>query len=354
MKTLLLLLALSGPLGFQQAVLALSGASCVEELSEEEMARYQSLAAHPVDLNAAGRSRLLSTGLLTPFQVASLLDYRTRTGAVLSWTELGLVDGFSPELAAALQEFFVLGLDGAPPGAREDRRLRQSLTLRGGVRDTGAYSGGAKYELSVGERAAFYWSSRTTYSDPQLSVGTLSAAYYGRRALGQLIVGNFGARFGQGLVQWSGFALSGYNSLGAFRRNGTGFSPTGSYSPALFGVATDWHFGRWRLSAGYSLAPSTSVLVTRTVAESITYGQPIANLTYTGSIVTTGLTATGDAASLEARLSLPGWSVFGELAFHYPLSLQSILSEYSNEATSSISLISPESSLSSLSTHHHA
>ena len=326
MKTLLLLLALSGPLGFQQAVLALSGASCVEELSEEEMARYQSLAAHPVDLNAAGRSRLLSTGLLTPFQVASLLDYRTRTGAVLSWTELGLVDGFSPELAAALQEFFVLGLDGAPPGAREDRRLRQSLTLRGGVRDTGAFSGGAKYELSVGERAAFYWSSRTTYSDPQLSVGTLSAAYYGRRALGQLIVGNFGARFGQGLVQWSGFALSGYNSLGAFRRNGTGFSPTGSYSPALFGVATDWHFGHWRLSAGYSLSPSTEVLIARTLAESIASGQPIANLTYTGSIVTAGLTATGEAASLEARLSLPGWSVFGEFAVRYPCSWQSILS----------------------------
>ncbi|MBQ6245084.1 MAG: hypothetical protein IJK55_10290, partial [Bacteroidales bacterium] len=110
MKTLLLLwLALSGPLGFQQAVLVLSGASCAEELSEDEMARYQSLAAHPVDLNAAGRSRLLATGLLSPYQVASLLDYRERSGAVLSWTELGLVDGFGAELAAALQEFCTLG-----------------------------------------------------------------------------------------------------------------------------------------------------------------------------------------------------------------------------------------------------
>ena len=37
MKTLLLLLALSGPVGFQQALLTLTGASCVEELSEDEM-----------------------------------------------------------------------------------------------------------------------------------------------------------------------------------------------------------------------------------------------------------------------------------------------------------------------------
>ncbi len=332
MKTLLLLLALSGPLGFQQAVLALSGASCVEELSEEEMARYQSLAAHPVDLNAAGRSRLLSTGLLTPFQVASLLDYRTRTGAILSWTELGLVDGFSPELVAALQEFFVLGFDGAPPGRREDRRVRQSLTLRGGARANGtpfqydnpAAVGGAKYELTVGERAAFYWSSRTTYSDPQFSVGTLSAAYYGRRTLGQLIVGNFGARFGQGLVQWSGFALSGYNSLGAFRRNGTGFSPTGSYSPALFGLAADWHFGPWRLSAGYSLAPSSAALFARSFSETVVAGQPIANLTYVGRSISAGLTATGEAASLEARLALPAWSLFGEFALRYPRSLLSV------------------------------
>ena len=87
MKRLLLFLALSGPPEAEKALLTLTGASCVEELSEDEIQRFQSLAAHPVDLNQAGRSRLLATGLLTPFQVASLLDYRSRTGAVLSWSE---------------------------------------------------------------------------------------------------------------------------------------------------------------------------------------------------------------------------------------------------------------------------
>ena len=354
MKSLILLwLALSGPLGFQQAMLALSGASCVEELSEDEIARYLSLAAHPVDLNAAGRSRLLATGLLTPFQVASLLDYRTRSGAVLSWTELGLVDGFTPEMVDALQEFFVLGEPGGAPGQREDRRLRQSLTLRSAVRATlpvssspsgslqpilsatrastpsaapagggaiafgrPAATGGLKYEANFGERAAVYYSTRTTFSEPTPGWGTVSAAYYGRRALGQLIVGHFGARFGQGLVQWSGFQLSGYNSLGAFRRNGTGFSPTGSWSPSLFGIATDWHFGPWRLSAGFSFAPSLDHLVTR---QDMTR-QPIANLTYHGRRLTAGLTATGQAASLEARFALPAWSLFAELAASYPTS----------------------------------
>lgn len=300
MRRLLLLLALSGPTGFQQALLTLTGASCVEELSEDEVQHYQSLAAHPVDLNLAGRSRLLSTGLLTPFQVASLLDYRTRTGAVLSWAELALVDGFNARFVEALREFAFLGVpEGEAPGKREDRRLRQSLTLRGAWRPSEAAAWGAKYEAALGERAAFFASVRTTLSDPKPGFPTLSAAYYGRGVLGQLVVGHFNARFGQGLVQWSGFQLSGYSSLGALRKNGTGFSPTGSYGADLLGVAADWHFGPWRLSTAYSW----------------TGQRPILNLERSWRTVTAGLTATDEAASLEARVSLPGWSLFGEVAY---------------------------------------
>ena len=240
MKRLLLLLALSGPAGFQQALLILTGASCVEELSEDEMQRFQSLAAHPVDLNLAGRSRLLGTGLLTPYQVASLMDYRSRSGDILSWTELSLVDGFNEVLVSALQEFAVLGQSEAPPGQRQDSRFRQSLVLRGALRASGEAAGGIKYEALWGERAALYVSARNTLTEPVPALPTFSAAWYGRRMLGQVILGHFQARFGQGLVQWSGFQLSGYGTLGAFRKNGTGFSPTGSFSPELFGIAADW------------------------------------------------------------------------------------------------------------------
>lgn len=313
MRRLLLLLALSGPTGFQQALLTLTGASCVEELSEDEVQHYQSLAAHPVDLNLAGRSRLLSTGLLTPFQVASLLDYRTRTGAVLSWAELALVDGFNARFVEALREFAFLGVpEGEAPGKREDRRLRQSLTLRGAWRPSEAAAWGAKYEAALGERAAFFASVRTTLSDPKPGFPTLSAAYYGRGVLGQLVVGHFNARFGQGLVQWSGFQLSGYSSLGALRKNGTGFSPTGSYGADLLGVAADWHFGPWRLSTAYSW----------------TGQRPILNLERSWRTVTAGLTATDEAASLEARVSLPGWSLFGEVAYAWRRGVSALAGAY--------------------------
>ena len=298
MKSLLILLALSGPGGFQQALLTLTGASCVEELSEDEVQRYQSLAAHPVDLNIAGRSRLLSTGLLTPYQVASLLDYRARTGDILSWTELSLVDGFPAAFVEALKEFAVLGVRDAPPGHREDLRFGQTLTLRGALRADGSAAGGAKYEAVLGERAAAFVSVRNTLSDPAVGFPTLSAAYYGRRALGQLIVGHFNARFGQGLLQWSGFQLSGFGTLSAFRKNGTGFSPTGSYGATLLGMATDWHFGPWKLSAAYSLSGNL----------------PIFNLTRTWRSATAGVTATSEGASLEARVARPDRSHIGQPA----------------------------------------
>ncbi|MBR6875610.1 MAG: hypothetical protein IKN00_04895 [Bacteroidales bacterium] len=301
MKTLLLLLALIGPVGFQQALLVLTGASCVEELSEDEVQRYQSLAARPVDLNHAGRSRLLATGLLTPYQVASLLDYRTRTGNILSWAELSLVDGFPAPFVDALQEFAVLGEQGAVPGQREDRRFGMELLLRGAARLDGGVAGGLKYEANLGEFAQGFLSIRKMLSDKSFGPPIFSIAYYGKQTLGKVVAGYFNARFGQGLLQWSGFQLSGFGTLGSFRKNGTGFSPTGSYGASLLGVATEWHFGSWALSAAYSLHGSL----------------PIVNVTKTWRSATASLTATSGGASLEARIARPDWSLFGETAVRY-------------------------------------
>ena len=182
----------------------------------------------------------------------------------------------------------------------------------GALFSEGSAAGGIKLEAAAGERAALFLSARNTLSDQRFSSPTFSVAYYGRRTLGQLILGHFNARFGQGLVQWSGFQLSGYNSVGAFRRNGTGLSPTGSFSPSLTGVAADWHFGSWRLSAAYSFG-ITWEDVGRFWSGGA--GLPIVNLTWMGRTATFGLTATSRAAGFEARWSLPGgWSLFGEAA----------------------------------------
>ena len=107
----------------------------VEQLSEQgsdagELVRfYEGLLLQPLNINAATRLQLEETGLLTLFQLESLLVWRERYGAVRSATELSLVEGFSPERVAALRPFFTFG-DPAP-----QRRIGLLVHLAAGIKD---------------------------------------------------------------------------------------------------------------------------------------------------------------------------------------------------------------------------
>lgn len=300
------------------AMLALSGAGSPEELSEYEAERFARYAEHPLELNLASRSRLLSSGLFSSYQVAALEEYRGRYGDILSLAELALVDGIGPSSAEALG-FFVSFGSSLPPGAKERHRVRQSLMVRGGVRERGspgadgwserdsAFAVGAKYHLEIGERAEFFWSSRTTYSSPEFSPGTFSLALSSRRGM-RLIAGDYSARFGQGLALWSSFSMTGFGSVAAFRRNASGFGPTGSFSPALRGVAIDLPLGRWTTGGGVSLDGDL-----RSPA-SVT---PMVFTTYYGRRGQFGVQALykeGSVVSIDGNLGLGHWTLFGETA----------------------------------------
>lgn len=300
------------------AMLALSGAGSPEELSEYEAERFSRYAEHPLELNLASRSRLLSSGLLSAYQVAALEEYRKRYGDVLSLAELALVDGIGPQTAEALG-FFVSFRSSLPPGTKENLKVRQSLMVRGAVRerwtpgpdgwterDT-AFAAGAKYHLEIGERAEFFWSSRNSYSSPDLTPGTFSLALSSRRGT-RLIVGDYSARFGQGLAMWSSFSMTGFGSVAAFRRNASGFGPTGSFSPALRGVAIDLPLGRWTTGGGVSLDGDL-----RSPA-SVT---PMVFTTYYGRRGQFGVQALykeGSVVSIDGNLGLGHWTLFGETA----------------------------------------
>ena len=99
---------------------------------------------------------------MSAFQAASLLDARARSGDILSYTELGLLDGFSPEYADALRLFTTLSSSSAP-GQKPRTGLHHDMMLRGAGRLSGdmAASGGLKYKLTAGERAnAPAWGAR--------------------------------------------------------------------------------------------------------------------------------------------------------------------------------------------------
>ena len=339
---------------FEDAVLLLCGAGTLEELSEDEWERYRHLADHPLDLNACTRSAMLSSGLFSPFQAASLLDRRMRDGDILSYTELGYTDGFTPELARALSHFVVLRSRN-PPGKPSVPQLHASLLLRtscsgsssvpaaraalqtaaahstSGANSTASgknpsaatsssasgkndpFSGsaafGIKTAISLEGRLDAFWSARKSYSDRTFGPGTISLAIYGKSIPGRILLGDYSARFGQGLLLWSGFSIAGFSSVQSFRRNASGLSASSSFTRTLHGIGLDLTLGRSTISAVWS----TPVQSTTPRLLSLNYN----HIFRTSS---TGATLLADpgrlyAASIDFRAGLPRLSLSGEFAF---------------------------------------
>ena len=124
-RLVLLFLLATGPAAAQtdevvRAALYLTGADSPEALDDRLIDELESFRSRPLPVNRASRARLLDSGLLTPYQVAALSEYRSLSGDVLSFAELERVDGFGKEAVAALRPF--LSLESArgirPPSRR--------------------------------------------------------------------------------------------------------------------------------------------------------------------------------------------------------------------------------------------
>lgn len=302
---------LPSPDDYDGAVLLLSGASVIEELSDEEMEKYRRYVSMPLDINSSSFSRLKSCGLLSEIQAVSIISARRRSGDILSWNELSLLDGFSSESARALSRFAVLR-SSRPPGQREDLSTRQELTVRGMVRtdlNEADESAGLKYSFKLGERAGLNWATRNTYDDSDFGLGTLSAVWYGSGHIGKIVAGDIALRFGQGLSVWTGFSLSGLSSIQSYRRNPTGISQTSSFNSEHKGFGID-----------FNIFPHISrpAVYTVSVAYSVTGKLPVVNLTRIGKLSSLGLTATSSSLSTDFKVGAPLLSFFGEACWNYP------------------------------------
>ena len=256
MKALIILALCAPP---DSSMLAVSGASSMEELDETQIEMYQHLESHPINLNTSSRRQLLASGLFTAFQTASLLEYRARAGDILSLAELAAVDGFGESFVRAVTPYISLRTR-APAGESSlDDKIRVEASARVWAKtDDGAaaLSYGGKMKIEAGTRLSAAVAFKRSYA-PGLSwpeVFNWSAALYGRRIPFTLIAGDFNARFGQGLMSWSGFSLSGLSSISAFYKRPSGLSPSFSYSATgLRGAATELELGRFTLSAALAL-----------------------------------------------------------------------------------------------------
>ncbi len=236
-----LLLYAAGALAQSEDVLRaaryLSGAASDEEVDEFWISRLEAVEGRRIRINAR---QIRSEGILSDYQKAALADYRARSGDILSWEELALVDGFSREAVAILQPF--LSLESFRlPGAADTVKVKVHSLIRASL--TGA--GGKLRGSGSGWRAGGAWRS-SGWPFANRSDGTFYAEGSWRRH--RIIAGDFNLRFGQGVAFWSGFSMSSLSTVDAFVRRTTGLSPVWSYSSASVyrGAAYEYSSERWR------------------------------------------------------------------------------------------------------------
>ncbi len=214
-----------------EAIALIVGAVSPEEVTESERERLMWRSLHPLNINSASRRALSESGLFSDFQVVSLLDYISSAGAVLSRSELSVVDGFDGEIAEALSFFVTFG--DSPP--REHWVSENRIYADTGLYGLHAYlSKDEALELSAG--GAGTWKGR-------LEALSCSAAVTmpGRKA--RLYAGDFNLRFGQGLAAWNTMSIDDASSVASLIRRPTGMklsrSLTGKYAQTGLGCSFD-------------------------------------------------------------------------------------------------------------------
>lgn len=227
--------------GEMEAIMKMAGAVSAEDMDSYEVERLSDFLDHPLKINLVSSSRLSSSGLFTRFQVASLIDYRARHGNVMSLAELAAVDGFGEDFVERLAPF--VSLESLSVGLMKEP-VRNDLAVRGAFKwnDGNDWNAGLKYRLETHGFSMSLAASRAyggTGVKPSDCSG--SVEYDFRKIRGKVLLGDFNARFGQGIVLWNGAFMTSLSTPSAFMKKPSGLSRSWSYTggAALTGAAAE-------------------------------------------------------------------------------------------------------------------
>ena len=227
------------------------------ELNNDQFSEYlQELASNPVNINTADISELIRVPGLNLKVATALLHYRKTVASFTSVEELIEVKGIGPVTLDKIRPYITAGRAGTPErngffnfrnwtaGGKLEvfSRYQQSLEEKKGYRQLpaeGGYLGPPmKYYQRFRYRSEHFSANITQEKDPgELFEGTAGFDYFSwhvaimdKGLLKDLVIGDYGLSFGQGLVMWNGGAFGkGREVTGAVNRNGRGVS---AYSSA--------------------------------------------------------------------------------------------------------------------------
>ena len=306
-----------------EKILLFFGVSSPEEVDSYDVESLCDLLSHPLQVNLVTPASLSGSGLLTPYQVASLTDYRKRHGDVMSYEELSAVDGFGKAAVEKLRPF--IALRGTKLSADEDvAGISSTLDIKTGWKMDGIPSYGLRYKMKAGRQLsaglALSRSSKADGAAPDAFTGNVCLAF--RKVPGKIVLGDFNTRFGQGLALWNGLSLSGLSSPSSYLKRASGLTPsssfTGTYS--MRGAAADLTLNKVKVSAflaaqtgkdSYSLLPAVNVgWLRRNGMLSFTHYADFANAGGTFSIPDM-------KTAFDIALCCNGTDVFAEVAYDW-------------------------------------
>ena len=298
------------------AVMRFMGVDSPEDLDAAEVERLEDYLERPLRINMASQSRIQASGLLSPYQMASLSDYRARHGNVMSYTELAAVDGFGPDAVQKLRPFISLECREVHAEAmkpRHDLAVKTAGKVTG-MPVEGDWNYGLKYRFRTDRMTASIGTSKPYSSEspwPETYTGSLSVDFSKIR----VVMGDFNARFGQGLALWSGAFMTSLNTPDAFMKKPSGISGTWSFtgSSALTGVAAETTAGRLKITAMMAVP---GVKDMKRHPEKVTL-LPAANLTYLTRYGHASMTYAGSKVSIDEAFCIRGVNLFSEAAYDF-------------------------------------
>jgi len=219
-----------------------------EEAALELQLKYEELLSSPLEINMLTRRQMEECGLLTPFQIESILDHRREYGDILSLSELSLVDGFGQEAIELVRYFFRFSSlqEIASPLVEESFGHRFSTKVRK-KRDSEGISLTSKYKIEYGKRISAGLTidsdageKLTPYYLPDFTSLHLAYSPPGipdsdkKLRLERVVLGDYVARFGQGLALWKAFPVSFFGNPSSLIKRGGAIAPYTSTDESNF------------------------------------------------------------------------------------------------------------------------
>ena len=236
------------------------GAGTPEEVSDDDFESLSHLIDRPLKLNQCSVAEMVASGLLDRYRAMSFDDYRRRHGYVFSLMELSMIDGFGEEFTSRISPFISLDSNALTDiYLQEDPRLCIDATLRAGVKRQDGYlwMTGLKSRIQYGDALHVAAAVNSPYGrfKPDALNYTAGVLLNSKNMHTRFILGDFNARFGQGLALRSGLSLSSLSSTSSFMKNPTGLSLPSSFTGnyAFTGVATETTIGRYMISGFMNL-----------------------------------------------------------------------------------------------------